>query len=109
MVEENPLNWEVEPSENFLDNNYLYRGIKKVLWSTWPDLRKIYPNFFTIKQTKGGLSVDWSKYCSSEDALNHLPNPSLTVYGISQLNVGDLRECINQNNFLIEKVAMLKN
>lgn len=101
MVEENPLNWEEEPPENFLNINYLYRGVKKVLWSTWPDLKKIYPNFFTIEQTIGGLSVDWSKYCSPESTLNHLPIPDLKIYGIVQLNVGNLRECINQNNFLI--------
>ena len=102
MVEENPLNWEVEPPENFLDNNFLYRGVKKFLWSTWPNLKKIYPNFFTVDQTKKGLSVDWSKYCSPEDTLNHCLCPNLTEYGIVQLNVGELRECIRQNNFLIK-------
>lgn len=102
MAEENPLSWEEEPPENFLNTDYLYLGVKKFLWSTWPDLRKIYPNFFTYEQTKGGLSADWSKYCSAEDALNNLSTPKLTIYGIAQLNVCDLRECINQNNFLIE-------
>lgn len=102
MAEENPLRWEEEPPENYLDTDYLYRGVKKFLWSTWPDLRKIYPNFFTYEQTRGGLSVDWSKYCSAEDALYNLPAPKLTVYGIVQLNVGDLRGCINKNNFLLE-------
>ena len=103
MVEEDPLSWEEEPPENFLDVHLLYRGVKKFLWAVWDDLDKIYPNFFTVEQTKGGLSVDWSKHSSPEEALDHLPglNPNLSLYGIAQLSVGKLRESIEKNNFLI--------
>ena len=46
MVEEDPLTWEVEPLESFLNSHFFYRGVHKVLWKKWPTLDKIYPNFF---------------------------------------------------------------
>ena len=60
MDEKDPLNWETEPNENFLEAHFLYRGVHKVLWKNWPDLSCIYPNFFITTQAEKGLSVDWN-------------------------------------------------
>ena len=43
MAEENPLNWVEEPAENYLDTHLLYRGVKRFLWASWPNLETIYP------------------------------------------------------------------
>ena len=104
MAEENPLNWVEEPAENYLDTHLLYRGVKRFLWASWPNLETIYPTFFTVDQALKGLSVDWSKYSTPKEALNHLPgeNPSLKEWGLVQFNVGELREIIKRNNFLIK-------
>jgi len=58
MDEEDPLSWDIEPYENFLDSHFFYRAVHKYLWKNWPDLNKIYPNFFTLDQAINGLSVD---------------------------------------------------
>lgn len=76
MAEEDPLSWETEQSEDYLDYHLLYRGVHKVLWKNWPDLNRIYPNFFITSQAEKGLSVDWSKYATPAFTLDHLPNPS---------------------------------
>ena len=39
MAEEDPLAWETEPSENFLDDRFLYRGVFKYMWQTWKNLK----------------------------------------------------------------------
>jgi len=98
MAEEDPLTWETEPSENFLDEHFLYRGINKNIWKTWENLEKIYPNFFMKRRAVDGLSCDWSKYATPQATLNHL-NSDLTEYGIAELNVGEFRNEINEGNF----------
>lgn len=101
MVEEDPLNWETEPSENYLDDHFLYRGVHKVLWKNWPDLNRIYPNFFITFQAEQGFSVDWSKYTTPSFTLDHLPNPFLEINGIVELNVGSLKKIIQDVNLPI--------
>ncbi len=97
-----------EPPENFKEHHCFYRGVKKFLWRQWEDLDRIRPNFFMKEQARGGLSVDWSKYARPTDTLTYLnnlsqlPNNDLSVYGIAKLNVGNLRRCIEENNFPIK-------
>lgn len=98
MAEEDPLTWETEPSENFLDDHFLYRGIHKNIWKNWTNLQKIYPNFFMTKRAIDGLSSDWSEYAYPQNTLNHL-NSDLTEYGIVELNVGKFRNVIDENNY----------
>ncbi len=100
MAKKNNLIWEAEPPENFLDEHSLYRGVHKNLWMRWSDLSVIYPNFFQFDHTIGGLSVDWSKYATSEFTFNRL-TPDLKIFGIVEFIVGKLRECIRRNNFPI--------
>ncbi len=95
LVEENPLDWEIEPPENYLKYHLLYLGIHKDLWIQWSTLEKIHINFFMTKHALDGLSVDWSKYAEPKDTLNHL-TPSLDVYGIAEIKVEDLRNCRDQ-------------
>lgn len=104
MAEENPLNWMSEPDESYKENHSLYRGVKRFLWATWPDLDEIYPTFFTISQAMEGLSTDWSKYSTPDESLKNLPgdDPNLSDWGIVELKVGDLRKIIKRNNFLIK-------
>ncbi|TFG22237.1 MAG: hypothetical protein EU529_11055 [Promethearchaeota archaeon] len=101
MVEENPLSWETEPDENFLDDHFLYRGVHKRLWKTWPELNRIYPNFFITTQAEQGLSVDWSKYATPAFTLAHLPTPSLEKIGIVEMNAGSLKKIIQEANLPI--------
>ncbi|MEE9379224.1 MAG: hypothetical protein V3V33_14460 [Candidatus Lokiarchaeia archaeon] len=101
MDKEDPLTWEIEPQENFLDIHLLYRAVHKILWNKWPDLNKIYTNFFSFNQVINGLSVDWSKYATPEDTLNRRIDPNLTSNGIIEIIVGKLRECIKQNDYSI--------
>lgn len=98
MAEEDPLTWETEPSENYLDEHFLYRGIHKNMWRKWENLQKIYPHFFMKKRAVEGLSSDWSKYSNLQTTLNHL-NSDLTEYRIAELNVGKFRNVINENTF----------
>lgn len=99
MDEEDPLTWEVEPYKNFLDYHFFYRAVHKVLWKNWPDLNKIYPNFFTIDQAINGLSVDWSKYVTPEFTLKSRRIPELTTNGIVELNVGIIKSIIEDMSF----------
>ncbi len=94
MAEEDPLKWDVEPYENFLDSHSFYRAVHKNLWKDWPDLYKIYPNFFSTDQAINGLSVDWNKYATPEFTLNSRPAPELTTNGIVELNVGNIKSSI---------------
>jgi len=98
MDEEDPLTWEVEPYENFLDFHFLYRAVHKILWRIWPDLNRIYPNFFTLDQTINGLSFDWSKYATSKFTLNSRPEPELNVNGVVELNVGKVKSIIKNKS-----------
>lgn len=102
MAQESPMSWPVEASDNFLSTHELYRGVKHFLWKTWKSLDEIDPNFFTEKQAKGGLSVDWSKYSEPKDTLNRLSPPSLTVWGIIRLDIGDLKTIIKEKDLPIE-------
>ena len=102
MVEEDPLKWETEPSENFLPEHLLYRAIPKTLWELWADINKIEPNFFMIKEKEKGLSVDWSKYAMPIDTLERSTKPDLTFNGILQMNIGKLRDLILRYNLPIE-------
>ena len=72
MAQINPLNWSKEPSQNYLNNHLLYRGIKDNLWKYFKTLNSISPNFFIRKEAIKGLSMDWSKYATPNDTLNHL-------------------------------------
>ncbi len=92
---------EKEPSENFLEHHNLYRGVDRDLWSQWRDREKIYPVFYRQKNAIGGLSVDWRKYFEQCDTLRNKGN-DLSKWGVVQINVGQLRNCILQNNFPIE-------
>jgi len=102
MDEEDPLKWDIEPYENFLDFHYLYRAIHKFLWVNWPNLNKIYPNFFSLDQAINGLSVDWSKYATPEFTFNSRPIPKLTTYGIVELNVRKIKIEIVDNSLPIK-------
>ncbi|MHA1491203.1 MAG: hypothetical protein ACTSRI_16335 [Promethearchaeota archaeon] len=101
VVEKDPLSWKTKPSENYLDDHFLYRGVHKVLWKNWPDLNRIYPNFFITSQAEQGLSVDWSKYATPLFTLNHLPDPPLEINGIVELNVGNIKQLIINANLPI--------
>lgn len=94
--------YEIESEENFLPSHFLYRGVPRGLWERWDDLDDFQPNFFTTKDVSQGMSVDWSKYANPGETLQRLRKPRLTENGISQLNVGKLRSCIQINNFLLE-------
>lgn len=96
LVEEDPLDWEKEPSENFKAEHLLYLGIHKDLWSQWSDLENIQVNFFMTSHALIGLSVDWSKYAIPEDTLQHL-KPSLEIYGIAEIGVGELKDAIEKH------------
>jgi len=98
VAEEEPLTWETELSENYLDDHNLFRGIHKNLWKTWESLLKISPNFFITKNALDGLSTDWSKYTRPQITLEHL-NSDLSVYGIIELNVGRFKDLIEENEF----------
>jgi len=98
MDEEDPLSWDIEPYENFLDSHFFYRAVHKHIWKNWPDLNKIYPNFFSLDQAINGLSVDWSKYASPVFTLNSRPAPELTRNGIVELNVGKIKISIKDKS-----------
>jgi len=99
MVQDDPLKWETEPAENFLNEHLLYRGIHKNLWSKWSDIQDINPNFFMTQHAPPGLSVDWSKYATPQETLtNHLKS-NLYIFGIVELNVGEFRFCVKENEF----------
>lgn len=102
MVEEDPLKWEIEPSENFLPEHLFYRAIPKTLWALWKDINKIEPNFFMIKENEKGLSVDWSKYAKPKDTLERSAKPDMASTGIIQINIGKLREIILQYNLPLD-------
>ncbi len=99
MAQENPLNWEKEPFENYLDEHSLYRGIHRNIWIKWPILENIQPHFFYSDNAEEGLSMDWSKYSTPEDTLKRLREPNLETNGIIDLNVEKLRNCIEENSF----------
>ncbi len=101
MAKKDIVKWKIEPPENFLNAHFLYRGVHKTLWIHWPDINRIYPNFFQLEQAASGLSVDWSKYSTPEITFSRLI-PDLKIYGIAELNVGKLRECIAQNDFQLK-------
>ena len=107
MAEEDPLSWETEQGEAYLDYHLLYRAVHKVLWKNWPDLNRIYPNFFITSQAEKGLSVDWSKYATPAFTLDHLPNPSLEINGIVELNIGYLKKVIQNANLPINICMIL--
>lgn len=98
MADEDPLTWETEPSDNFLDEHFLYRGIHKNMWQTWKNLQKFDPNFFMKKRAVEGLSTDWSKYADPQITLTHL-NSDLTIYGIAEINVGQFKNIIEEHKF----------
>ena len=99
MAEEDPLTWEDEPYQNFLNNHLLYRAIPKIIWKHWVPDFKIRPSFFITKNAlEDGLSVDWSKYARPVDTLNRRNNPTLSKWGISKINVGKLKNSIQENN-----------
>ena len=98
MDEEDPLSWDIEPYENFLDSHFFYRAVHKHIWKNWPDLNKIYPNFFSLDQAISGLSVDWSKYVTPEFTLNSRPAPDLTTNGIVELNAGKIKRSIEDKS-----------
>lgn len=95
--------WQVEPSENFLDDHLIYRGIHRDLWIQWGSLDTIQPNFYITKTAINGLSVDWSKYAKPEDTLDHKGN-DLTKYGVIQIRVRDFYDSINRNLFPLELI-----
>ena len=101
MDKEDSLSWDIESYENFLEFHFLYRAVHKELWRNWPELNKIYPNFFSLDQAINGLSVDWSKYATPEFTLNSRTNPELTINGIVELNVGKIK------NFIEDKILPL--
>ena len=95
MAKDDPVNWETEPIENFLNEHFLYRGIHRIFWINWRDINKIEPNLFAVpKPGEEGLSTDWSKYSAPQDTLNRLRIPDLKINGIIALNVGQLRNII---------------
>lgn len=102
MAQEDSCPYEIELEDNFLPPHFLYRGVPRGLWGRWDDLDNFQPNFFITKDVSKGMSVDWSKYADPEETLQRLRKPRLTENGISQLNVGELRECIHINNFPLE-------
>ncbi|MBD3254905.1 MAG: hypothetical protein GF383_07415 [Candidatus Lokiarchaeota archaeon] len=59
-------------------------------------MSRIYPNFFITSQAEKGLSVDWSKYATPSFTLSHLPDPSLSINGIIELNVGKVKKFITR-------------
>ena len=97
-----------EPSKNFEDHHDLYRGVKKNLWTQWEDLDRIRTNIFMTKQATDGLSVDWSKYTQPTSTLRFLNIQSnrdhndLSLYGIIEINVRNLRQIIRDYNLPIE-------
>lgn len=97
MVKDDPLQWEAEPIESFLDEHFLYRGIHRIFWMNWKDLNKIEPNLFSTKPEAEGLSTDWSKYATPDDTLNRLRAPTLKVNGIIELNIAHLKFTIKEN------------
>jgi len=99
MCQDNPLNWPKEEPEDYKDKHLFYRAIKDNLWMKFRDLDKIEPNFFMIKESEKGLSVDWSKYSEPRETLNRMIPPDLNTYGIAKINVGDFRTCVRINNF----------
>jgi len=101
MDKEDPLNWDIEPYENFLDSHFFYRAVHKNLWEKWSDLNKIYPNFFSLDQAINGLSVDWSKYSTPEFTLKSRLTPELTTNGIVELNVGKIKSTIEDRSLPI--------
>lgn len=96
MDEEDPLSWNIEPYENFLNSHFFYRAVHKFLWKNWPRTDKIYSNFFSLDQAINGLSVDWSKYATPEFTLNSRPVPKLYVNGIVKINVGKIKIVIEE-------------
>ncbi|MEE9378148.1 MAG: hypothetical protein V3V33_08940 [Candidatus Lokiarchaeia archaeon] len=98
MADEDPLIWEIESSENFLDEHFLYRGIHKNIWQTWENLQKIDPNFFMKRRAIEGLSTDWSKYADPQFTLTRL-NSDLAIYGIAEINVGQFKNVIEVQKF----------
>jgi len=98
MADENPLTWETEPSENYLDEHFLYRGIHMNMWQTWKNPQKIDPNFFMTKRAVEGLSTDWSKYSNPQNTLTNL-NSDLTIYGIAEIIVGQFKDVIEEHKF----------
>lgn len=102
MAKDDPLNWEAEPIENFLNEHFLYRGINRIFWMNWSDINKIEPNLFAIpKPDEDGLSTDWSKYSTPKDTLNRLRIPDLKVNGIIELNISKLKDSIKINKLPI--------
>lgn len=101
MAKEDPLMWEIEPFKNFLDVHFFYRAVHKILWMKWPDLNKIYTNFFAFNQVINGLSVDWSKYATPDDTLDRRMEPKLTSNGIIEIAIGKLRKNLKENHFPI--------
>jgi len=63
-------------------------------------LDKIEPNFLQDpKPHEAGFSTDWSKYATPQFTLDHLREPNLPANGVVEMNVGDLLQCIAENNF----------
>ena len=52
LEDDYPSQWEEEPIENYKDVHQLYRIVDKSFWGPWPDLMKIYPNFFSFDKKK---------------------------------------------------------
>ena len=102
MVEDNPLNWEKEPRENFLPEHVLFWAVHKDKWIHWPNLDEIEPNAFNLPRIgENGMSVDWGKHCSSpEISLFHKKKPTREINGIMQIfvkGIEDSRELVFPN------------
>lgn len=100
MVENNTVEWEKEPIENFLDEHSLFRGIHKNYLINWSGSNKIPPNIFSYKKVEKGLSTDWSKYATPQFTVSHLSNPDLKENGVLEINIGNLKETILKNDLL---------
>lgn len=87
-----------EPIENFLNSHFLFRAVHRGLWQNWESRDRIDPIFFFSKNAKYGLSFDWSKYSTPKDTLNRRKSNSLMDNGIISLNIGKLREVIQEFN-----------
>lgn len=100
--------YEKEPASNFLNEQFLYRAVPKVLWNNWDDIDEIEPAFFMLNNAIEGLSIDWSKYSKASESLARrnesrgLDKQDLSYYGMLELNIGDYRKVNSEDNLELD-------
>lgn len=104
MVKEDPLNWEIEPENNFLDIHLLYHPVHEDYWKNFGDIDEIEGNFIEVPKKKkdpdyDGFSMDWSKYITPEESLNLRDETKIDKYGVIEMQVGSFRKCNINNEF----------